>query len=177
MKRKTKKGLTLIELIISTAFISVIMIIATMSIILSYKSLSLSSVSADIYTKTFIAEDSLIQYAKNAISIKILPLDAAAPHGYSSFYVSERGFFVLGNIKAEDIEDITVRISPSANRAKLDYSITVDKDRLTKSKHKFEGGLILNNISLDKLISDGILSEGEASTDVISLRDYILYIK
>lgn len=174
MKRKSKKGLTLIEVILSASFIVVIMAAAAAAIILSYKAFAVTTFSTDTYLNAQAVENELRTHIKNTESVKVLAPDAPAPNAYKLFTIRNKKLISPDNADI-GIEDIKISIKRADGGVRLDYVITASGT--SGYKYDLDGGIVLNNLKADQLKTDGVLSDGINETALLSLKDIVLFIK
>ncbi|WP_027398488.1 type II secretion system protein [Anaerovorax odorimutans] len=169
----SKKGFTLTELIISLIFVVLIFGAATLAWYSGTETFIKTSKTSAAYNQARSLESMLQNAASTTESLKIRENPASHNSGYignklySSFYLDNTNsdspifkVFIYNNVlkngsplkmEFDAIDEFAIQVIPLGIRSQLNYKI---KSSDEKGNFYIEGGIILNNITIDKYMED-----------------------
>jgi len=178
-----KKGVTLLELVISLFFISIIFTIVLNAIFLGYKAKSDTQTASDKYLICRILENNMINDFQNASSIIIKKVnDVTVPAGYKKYSCAGDILTITsvdGTAKNfKNIYGFKIKVVNTGDRIILNYTISVG---VIKDLYTHDGGLVLNNNSASVFAAENIgisyATEYNLNDHVNIDNNYIIYIK
>lgn len=167
---RSRKGMTLVELIVALALVGMILAAAMSIIMMGYQIQKKVTTDTQLYSSAVTAEKHLLGWLKTARQIAIASTPPDASEGYETNIKVDGGFAASNGITAEFVQDLSLRVDDVGGKAMLFYTVTAALDERTYS---LDGGLALNNITVQNLTGQGIVIN-----QTYHLKDnLILYIK